>query len=110
IPYFQISWDKVLESFLVGMIFSIFLIKTSKFDFRDGAIYLNPSRAFPIILFSLLIIRIVIKLIVGSYISIGETTGMFFMLAFGMILTWRFAMVFQYLQFKKQLEKNNARI
>lgn len=110
IPYFQISWDKVLESFIVGMIFSIFLIKTSKFDLRGGEIYLNPSRAFPFILFGLLLVRLTIKLIVGSYISIGETTGMFFMLAFGMILTWRLAMLYQYVQFKKQLEKNNARI
>jgi|SRR5699024_3230739 len=110
IPYFQISWLQVFEAFLVGMFFSIFLIKTSKFDIRDGEIYLNPSRAFPFILFGLLIIRLVFKLIVGSYISIGETTGMFFMLAFGMIVTWRLFMLYQYVQYRKQLEKNNAHI
>jgi len=100
-PVFQIEWIQVLEAFLVGMFFSVFLIKTSKFEVRHGDIYLIPSRAFPFILFGLLILRIIIKLIIGSYISIGETSGMFFILALGMIVTWRLAMLYQFLQFKK---------
>jgi len=109
-PFFRIEWIQVLEAFLVGMVFSVFLIKSSKFEMRDGEVYLNPSRAFPFILFGLLILRVIIKLVVGSYISLGETSGMFFMLAFGMILTWRLAMLYQFLQFKKNLQKNNAPI
>src|SRR5699024_124929 len=86
-PVFQISWLQVAEAFVVGMIFSIILIKISKFEIHEGEIYLNPSKAFPIILFGLLAFRMILKLIVGSYISLGETGGMFFILAFGMILT-----------------------
>jgi membrane protein CcdC involved in cytochrome C biogenesis len=106
IPVFQVGWIQVLEALGVGIIFSIFLIKTSKFEMRDGEIYLVPSRAFPFILFSLLIIRIIIKLIIGSYISLGETSGMFFLLALGMIVTWRIVMLYQYSQIKKK--KSNA--
>ncbi|MFD1608263.1 CcdC family protein [Oceanobacillus luteolus] len=103
-PYFQISWYQVMESFLVGMIFSIILIKSSKFEIRGEAIYLNPSKAFPYILFGLLVVRLILKIIIGGYISLGETAGLFFMLAFGMILTWRIVMLYQFLQLKKSME------
>lgn len=100
-PQFQISWLQVFEAFFVGMIFSVLLIKSSKFEIREGDIYLNPSKAFPVILVGLLVLRIVLKLIIGATISLGETSGMFFILAFGMILTWRVVMLFQFLQIKK---------
>lgn len=102
LPVFRVGWMQVLEALGIGIIFSIFLIRTSKFEVRDGEIYLVPSRAFPLILFSLLVIRIIIKLIIGSYISVGETSGMFFLLALGMIVTWRIAMLYQYYQIKKE--------
>ncbi len=57
---------------------------------------------FPVILVSLLVIRIIIKLIIGTSISVGETSGMFFLLALGMIGTWRLAMLYQYLQLTKK--------
>lgn len=100
-PVFQISWLQVLEAFLIGMIFSVFLIKSSKFEINGNDIYMNPSKAFPVILLSLLAVRLVLKLIIGSVISFGETSGMFFMLAFGMIVTWRIAMLYKYLQLRK---------
>ncbi|WP_087971438.1 CcdC family protein [Oceanobacillus rekensis] len=100
-PVFQIAWIQVLEAFVVGMFFSIFLIKSSKFEIRDDDIFLVPSRAFPLILIGLLVARIIIKLLVGSQISLAETSGMFFILAFGMIFTWRIAMLYQFLQLKK---------
>lgn len=104
-PVFQISWYQVIESFALGMVFSIILIKYSKFEIHDGEIYLNPSKAFPFILFGLLIVRLALKILISGYISLGETGGIFFMLAFGMILTWRIAMLYQYLQLKKSLSE-----
>ncbi|RDW19572.1 hypothetical protein CWR48_07570 [Oceanobacillus arenosus] len=101
-PVFRVGWIQVLEAIGIGIIFSVFLIRTSKFEVHNGEIYLVPSRAFPIILFSLLIVRIIIKLIIGSYISVGETSGMFFLLALGMIVTWRLSMLYQYYQIKKE--------
>ncbi|RKQ37573.1 CcdC family protein [Oceanobacillus halophilus] len=102
-PVFQVEWLQVGEALLVGILCSIFLIKTSKFEIRDKDIYLIPSRAFPFILFGLLLFRLVVKLILGSYISFGETSGMFFLLALGMIVTWRVTMLYQFLQLKKTI-------
>lgn len=102
-PEFQVKWIQVFEAISVGVIFSVLLIKTSKFEIRKQKIYLIPSKAFALILFGLLGLRIIIKLIIGSSISLGETSGMFFLLGFGMILTWRLAMLYKFLQLEKKL-------
>src|SRR5699024_10993863 len=65
---FRVPWMQVLEAFVVGIFFSLFLIKTSKFEIKQDAIYLIPSKSFVFILFGLLAVRIIIKLIIGSTI------------------------------------------
>lgn len=105
-PEFHIKWTQVVEALLLGIIFSIFLIRTSKFEIKNNEIYLIPSKSFVIILFGLLAIRIIIKLMIGSTISLGETGAMFFLLGFGMIFTWRIAMLYQFLQLEKQLKRS----
>ncbi|KMJ59365.1 membrane protein [Bacillus sp. LL01] len=97
-PEFRVSSLQVLEALTVGAIFSIFLIKTSKFEMKDNDIYLKRSKAFVFILLGLLAIRIVLKLVLSTQIDIGELTGMFWLLAFGMIVPWRIAM---YIKYKK---------
>ncbi|MEN2766346.1 CcdC family protein [Ornithinibacillus xuwenensis] len=107
-PEFQLKWQQVVEALTVGVVFSIFLIKTSKFEIRKEKIYLIPSKAFIFVLVGLLILRIVLKLIIGSTISLGETSGMFFLLAFGMIGTWRMAMLYKYKQLEKKLKEKGV--
>src|SRR5699024_12777137 len=101
---FRVSFVLVIEALLVCVLFSILLIKFSIFEIKDGDIYLIPSKAFAFILFGLLFIRIVIKIIIGSHISLGETSGMFFLLAFGMIISWRLAMLYKYKKLEKRLK------
>lgn len=103
-PMFRLSWIEVGEAVVVGLLFSILLIRFTTFEISDGNIYLIPSKAFIFILFGLLIVRIIIKLIIGSQISFGETSGMFFILAFAMIVSWRLAMVYKYLQLKNSID------
>ncbi len=97
-PPARVSLSEALEAFAVGVIFSILLIRTSSFERRSNAIYLRRSKAFVFILLGLLVFRIVLKLYLGQYISIEETSGLFFILAFGMLAPWRIAM---YVKFKK---------
>ncbi|WP_026570266.1 MULTISPECIES: CcdC family protein [Sediminibacillus] len=103
VPAFQVSWAQVLEAFSVGVVFSLFLIKSSNFEVKNGYIYLIPSKAFVFILFGLLIVRITLKVIIGKTVSVGETSGMFFLLAFGMILSWRIAMLWKFTRIEKRL-------
>lgn len=97
-PEFRVSSLQIIEALSVGAVFSIFLIKTSKFEIRESDIYLKHSKAFVFILLGLLVIRIVMKLVLSTTIDIGELTGMFWLLAFGMIVPWRIAM---YIKYKK---------
>ena len=97
-PYFRVSLLQFIEAIGVGLLFSVVLIWTSKFERRDGQVYLKQSKAFIYILFGLLVLRIIAKVILSSSIEIGTLGGMFWILAFGMIVPWRIAM---YIRFKK---------
>ncbi|WP_088105202.1 CcdC family protein [Halalkalibacter urbisdiaboli] len=98
---------QVIEAFTVGMIFSILLIKTSKFEVRDNQIFLKRSKAFVFILVGLLLIRILFKLIIGDTIQVEELAGMFFLLAYGMIIPWRISMFLSYRKLQKELKNGN---
>ncbi|WP_404315309.1 CcdC family protein [Bacillus lumedeiriae] len=105
IPEFRITSMELLEAMIVGMLFSILLIKTSNFEIRDEDIYLKRSKAFPIILISLLIIRIIGKVVLSSTVHLGELSGMFFILAFSMIVPWRISMYWKYRSLRAKLGK-----
>jgi len=93
---FRVSPIQILEALAVGMLFSIVLIRTTNFEVREEAIYMKRSKAFVYILFGLLIIRLVGKLALSNTIDIAELGGMFWILAFGMIVPWRIAMLAKY--------------
>lgn len=93
IPAFHITWTEAGEAFLVGIMFSIFLIMTSKFEIKGNHVYLVRSKAFIFIIIGLFAIRLALKWYIGSTISIFETSSLFFIVAFGMILPWRLAML-----------------
>jgi|SRR5699024_1600413 len=105
-PVFRINLLQVFEALVIGMIFSIFLIKTSKLEIRGRDIYLIPSKSFAFILVGLLALRIIAKFIMNIQISLGETSGMFFLLAFGMIVTWRLSMLYQFKKLEAKLKRN----
>ncbi|MFL8935987.1 CcdC family protein [Rossellomorea oryzaecorticis] len=103
-PFFRVTLGELLEALTVGMLFSILLIKTSKFEVRDHDIYLKRSKAFAFILIGLLIVRIVAKSILSATIDYGALSGMFWILAFGMIVPWRITMYIQY----RRLHQENS--
>ena len=108
VPEVRVSLTELLEAFLLGVIFSIFLIKTSKFSVQNGEIYLKRSKAFIFILIGLLLIRTLLKIFLENEISINipQTSGLFFTLAFGMILPWRLAMYFMYKRLLNRLDED----
>lgn len=98
---FRVAPLQIIEAIVVGLLFSIILIKTTSFEIRNEDIFMKRSKAFPFILFGLLFIRLIGKLILSSTIDVGELGGMFWILAFGMIVPWRIAMLVKF----KNLEK-----
>lgn len=93
---FRVAPMQILEAVALGLVFSVVLIATSKFEVRDDAIYMKQSKAFPFILVGLLIFRIVLKMLFADSLDVGELAGMFFILAFSMLLPWRIGMLIKY--------------
>lgn len=106
VPEFRLTGSEMLEAICIGMFFSLFLIKTSKFEIVGNDIYLKRSKSFVFILLGLLVVRIVMKLYLSSSIDVGELSGMFFLLAFSMIVPWRLAMYISYTKMRRQLHTN----
>jgi membrane protein CcdC involved in cytochrome C biogenesis len=104
VPQFRLTPLEIVEAVVVGMLFSILLIKTSKFEIRDHDIYLKRSKAFVFILVGLLVVRLALKSILSSSIDIGQLSGMFFLLAFSMIVPWRVAMYRSYKKLQRELQ------
>ncbi|MBM7644484.1 membrane protein CcdC involved in cytochrome C biogenesis [Scopulibacillus daqui] len=102
---FRVPFTEALEAFLVGAFFSIFLIKTSKFEMHDNQVYLKRSKAFIFILIGLLVIRTVMKIFLEKTIDVPQTGGLFFILAYGMIIPWRVAM---FVMYKRLLKKHSS--
>jgi membrane protein CcdC involved in cytochrome C biogenesis len=103
VPEFRLTGMEILEVVILGMLFSILLIKTSKFEIRENEIFLKRSKAFIYILVGLLVVRIGLKTILSATIDYGELSGMFFLLAFSMIVPWRIAMYLDYKKLYRQL-------
>jgi membrane protein CcdC involved in cytochrome C biogenesis len=107
-PEFRLTHSEIIEAILIGAFFSIFLIKTSKFEIQGDDIYLKRSKAFVFILVGLVIIRIVMKMFLSATIEVGQLGGMFFLLAYSMIIPWRVAMFANYKKLHQQLQNINV--
>ncbi|MCT8139247.1 cytochrome c biogenesis protein CcdC [Anaerobacillus sp. CMMVII] len=94
---------QVFATLLVGILFSLLLIKTSTFEIKKDFIYLKRSKAFIFILVGLLVTRLIVKFAFGDSIKIEVLAGMFFLLAYGMIIPWRIAMYFSFKKVKRRL-------
>ncbi|MDF2606512.1 MAG: rane protein [Bacillales bacterium] len=100
-PIFRMSLVEMLEATVIGIIFGLILNKITRFEIRNGEIYLKRTKSFFLILGALLIVRVILKYILGTTIDYGQLSGMFFWLAFSMIVTWRVTM---FIKFKKTYE------
>jgi len=100
-PKIQVPIFWAVCAFAAGAIFFSYpLIRTSKFEKIGPFIYLRRSKAFIVILLVLLAVRLLLHSVIEEWVSIPQTAGLFFVLAFGMLMPWRIAM---YLQYRKLL-------
>lgn len=96
-PIVRVPLAWVCIAFLVGaVLFSYPLIKTSRFETRDGQVYLKRSNMFIFVIIGLLVLRVILHDVLESYITVPQSAGLFFTLAFGMLLPWRLAMLSQF--------------
>lgn len=97
VPQTHIPFLWAIVAFLVGwFLFAYPLIKSTKFEKRDGQIYVSSSKSFMFILLGLLTVRLLLHEFIQNYITVVQTGALFFVLAFGMLLHWRLYMLRHY--------------
>ncbi|OMF89764.1 cytochrome c biogenesis protein CcdC [Paenibacillus sp. FSL R7-0337] len=97
VPEVRFPWWWAAAAFLVGwFIFAYPLIRSTRFEEREGLIYAQRSKSFAFILLGLLLVRTLLHEFINRYVSVPQSGGLFFILAFGMILHWRLFMYKNY--------------
>ena len=97
VPLFRIPWLWALIAFLIGALLLAWpLVRTSRLHRVGDQIMMHRSKAFFVVFVVLALIRLAAKNYVGRYITLEQTAGLFFVLAFGMIVRWRGQMYQQY--------------
>lgn len=96
-PQMRVPWVWAACAFAAGaLFFSYPLIHTSRLVREGDVVMMQRSRAFLIIILGLAVVRLALRQYVEQYVSIPQTAGLFFILAFGMLLPWRVVMFARY--------------
>ncbi|EMT44965.1 CcdC family protein [Anoxybacillus flavithermus] len=106
-PMFRVTVLEFIEAVMIGGLFSILLIKTSSFEVRNNDIYLQRSKAFVFIFVILIVLRLALKTYLSRTIEYGELAGMFWILAFSMIVPWRIAMYVSYRRLQREINEKS---
>lgn len=106
LPATRIPLSWALCAFAIGaLVLSFPLIRTSHLRREGEHIMLQRSRAFLVILLGLVAVRFAARAYVEQFVSPLQTGAIFFVLAFGMIVSWR---TWMYLQYKALRAENGA--
>jgi len=97
VPAFRVPWTWAAIAFAAGAILLAYpLIRTSRLTLQGDTVMMHRSASFFIVLVVLAIIRILAHSYFDTIMTVPQTGGLFFVLAFGMILRWRLSMFFEY--------------
>ncbi len=97
VPAFRVPLTWALGAFLIGsLLLSYPLIRTSRLVLEGETVLMRRSKIFFAVVLVLAAVRYLARDYIGRIISLQQTAGLFFILAFGMILTWRASMYFEY--------------
>ena len=97
VPGFRVPWLWAGGAFLVGAaVLAYPLVKTSRLKIVGDDVMMHRSAAFFGVMGVLAIIRIAAHSYLDTVISIQQSAGLFFVLAFGMIVRWRMSMLIEY--------------
>jgi membrane protein CcdC involved in cytochrome C biogenesis len=103
VPDTRVPWTWGLVAFLFGaLILAIPVARSSRLVRRGEQVLLQRSRAFLWILLGLVAVRFAIRSWVEHLVSPMQTGALLFLLALGMILRWRVAMLRDYRRLSAQ--------
>lgn len=97
VPAFRVPWLWALAAFLIGAVLLAWpLLATSRLVRNGDAVMMQRSGAFFAVVVVLAAIRYFARGYFDSMMTLEQTGGLFFILAFGMILRWRLSMLREY--------------
>lgn len=96
-PAFRVPWVWALGALVLGAaVFAKPLMASTTLEREGDVVMMRRSRAFLAILLGLAAVRFALRGYVDQIVSPQQTAGLFFILAFGMIVRWRSAMLVEY--------------
>jgi membrane protein CcdC involved in cytochrome C biogenesis len=97
VPAFRVPWGWAGLAFLIGAVaLSIPLVMTTRLERQGDAIMMRRSNAFLAVLFGLAAVRFLARGYFDTVLTVQQSAGIFFILAFGMIVRWRGKMLVEY--------------
>ncbi len=90
VPAFRIPLDWAAIAFAVGATALAWpLLLTTRLERRGDVVMMKRSRAFLVVILVLAAIRFAAHGYLDKFMTVEQTGGLFFVLAFGMIVVWR---------------------
>jgi membrane protein CcdC involved in cytochrome C biogenesis len=97
VPAFRIPWTWGAAAFVMGaFVFAYPLVSSPQLTVEGGLIMMRRSRWFLVVILALAAVRLGLRQYISSIISVQQTAGLFFVLAFGMIVRWRTTLLMEY--------------
>jgi membrane protein CcdC involved in cytochrome C biogenesis len=97
VPAFRMPWTWALAAFLVGgLLLAEPLVRTSHLKLVGETVMMHRSPAFFFVIVVLALVRFLARGYLDRFITIEQSGGLFFILAFGMIVRWRVTMYLAY--------------
>ncbi len=97
VPAFRVPWAWAAAAFLIGLVaLSVPLVMTTRLERQGDAIMMRRSNAFLAVLFGLAAVRFLARGYFDTVLTVQQSAGIFFILAFGMIVRWRGKMLADY--------------
>jgi membrane protein CcdC involved in cytochrome C biogenesis len=97
VPQFRMPWTWAAGAFVIGaLVLAEPLIRTSRLKLVGNTVMMHRSPVFFVVVVVLAVVRFAAKGFFDKLLTLEQTAGLFFVLAFGMILRWRVSMYLEY--------------
>jgi membrane protein CcdC involved in cytochrome C biogenesis len=106
---FRVPWSWAVIAFLTGAVILAWpLLLTTRLELQGQTVRMKRSSAFLAVILVLAAIRIFARGYFDTVLTTQQTAGIFFILAFGMIVIWRAKMLMDFRRLTAGLETSAA--
>jgi membrane protein CcdC involved in cytochrome C biogenesis len=106
---FRVPWSWAAIAFLTGAaVLAWPLLLTTRLELQGETVRMKRSSAFLVVILVLAAIRLLARGYFDTILTTQQTAGIFFILAFGMIVIWRAKMLLDFRRLTADLETSAA--